>query len=154
MSVMSSMPVSKSQTVSVKVKYIWVLVAVALIILATSPILYYISSSYAPQSTTPSQTGGGGGGGGGGGTANCANPCVISIANSLFGTGSVTVKVGTTVTWVNHDGTQHTSTSDNGVWSSPILNPGQSFSFKFTSAGTYTYHCEIHPMNGVVNVVS
>jgi hypothetical protein len=151
-------------TVAIKVKYLWLIFVIFLVLLATAPALYYINGLYAPASSTPTAPTGGGGGGGGGGstngaTVNCQNPCTIVIQNSIFGTGQyanhpVVVKVGTKVTWSNQDGTQHTTTSDTALWGSPILNPGKSFSFTFTSAGTYTYHCEIHPMTGTVIVVS
>jgi plastocyanin len=91
-------------------------------------------------------------------TPNCANPCTIIIQNSQFGDSSGTtnpyiVTVGTTVIWANHDGTDHTSTSDAGVWGSPVLAPGASFSHTFSSPGVYTYHCNIHPMTGEIIVV-
>lgn len=64
----------------------------------------------------------------------------------------VVVTAGTTVTWVNNDNVTHTSTSDTGVWNS-TLAPGASFSMAFPSAGTFTYHCAIHPnMVGTVTV--
>lgn len=151
MPTMSSMPVSKSQTVSVKVKYIWVIVVVFLVLLATAPIVYYVSSSNAPQSS-----GGAAPSAPAGTQPNCGNPCTISIQNSQFGTNpsGIVVKAGTTVVWVNNDGTQHTVTSDTGLFGSKILNPGKSFQFTFASAGTFTYHCQIHPMTGAITVVS
>jgi plastocyanin len=68
----------------------------------------------------------------------------VSIQNLSFAPQTLTVASGTTVTWVNNDTTTHTTTSDTGVWSSPNLAPSQSFSFTFTTPGTYTYHCSIH----------
>jgi plastocyanin len=63
------------------------------------------------------------------------------------------VAVGTTVTWTNNDTTAHTSTADNGQWSSGSLAPGQSFSTMMSTSGTFTYHCTIHPgMVGTVTV--
>jgi plastocyanin len=44
-------------------------------------------------------------------------------------------------------------TSDTGVFDSPVLQPGASYSFEFTKPGTYAYHCTIHPfMTGKVVV--
>jgi plastocyanin len=54
------------------------------------------------------------------------------------------VKTGTKVTWTNMDSVTHTVTADQGAFNSPVP-PGNSFSFTFTKAGTYTYHCMIHP---------
>ncbi len=59
---------------------------------------------------------------------------------------SVTIAVGTSVTWTNTTTVAHTVTSDDGkTFSSGIINPGATFSFKFTKKGTFGYHCSIHP---------
>jgi plastocyanin len=68
----------------------------------------------------------------------------VSIMNFSFSPKSLTVKAGTTVTWTNHDSLTHTVTANQGAFNSPVL-PGSSFSFTFTKAGTYAYHCMIHP---------
>ncbi len=68
----------------------------------------------------------------------------VSIMNFSFSPNSLTVKVGTKVTWTNHDSVTHTVTANQGAFNSPVL-PGSSFSFTFTKAGTYAYHCMIHP---------
>src|SRR6266849_6532992 len=68
----------------------------------------------------------------------------VSIMNFSFNPNSLTVKVGTKVTWTNHDSVTHTVTANQGAFNSPVL-PGSSFSFTFTKAGTYAYHCMIHP---------
>jgi plastocyanin len=63
------------------------------------------------------------------------------------------VAVGTTVTWTNNDSIAHDSVADGGMWNSGILSPGQSFPFRFATAGTFTYKCTIHPnMLGTVTV--
>jgi plastocyanin len=64
--------------------------------------------------------------------------------NFSFNPNSLTVTVGTKVTWTNHDSVTHTVTANQGAFNSPVL-PGSSFSFTFTKAGTYAYHCMIHP---------
>ena len=140
-------------TVTVKTKWLWLLLGIALSILAVAPVVY---------SALPSTAQGGGSGSGSGGpppppstATNCGNPCVIVIANSLFGTVQpIVVRSGTIVTWQNKDNTQHTATSDSGIWDSGILSPGQSYSVTFNSTGTYPYHCNIHPMTGTIQVVS
>jgi plastocyanin len=68
----------------------------------------------------------------------------VSIMNFSFSPNSLTVKVGTKVTWTNHDSVTHTVTANQGTLNSPVP-PGSSFSFTFTKAGTYAYHCSIHP---------
>ena len=87
------------------------------------------------------------------GSAAEAAAAHVSIANFAFSPASLTVHVGDTVTWSNNDSVSHTTTSDTGIWDSGPLRPGASFSFTFTSAGTFGYHCMIHPfMVGAVVV--
>jgi plastocyanin len=79
----------------------------------------------------------------------------IEIEDFAFTPATVEVKVGTTVKWGNKDGVRHTITADDGTWGSGPLNKGDKFSFTFTQAGTYTYHCSPHPsMKGTIVVVS
>ena len=68
----------------------------------------------------------------------------VTIQGSAFNPPTTTVHVGDTVTWTNRDAIGHTSTSDTAKWDSPVLPNGGSFSFTFTIAGTFTYHCSIH----------
>jgi plastocyanin len=77
----------------------------------------------------------------------------VSIENFAFDPPNMTVAPGTTVTWVNNDQTAHTVTANNGAFDSGTLQPGQSYSFTFEKAGTYAYHCNIHPdMSATVTV--
>jgi plastocyanin len=78
----------------------------------------------------------------------------IQIEDMAFDPASVTVKKGATVKWTDKDGITHTVTSDTGSeLQSPELGKGQSYSHTFTTAGTYKYHCSIHPnMTGTVIV--
>jgi plastocyanin len=76
-----------------------------------------------------------------------------SIANFAFSPANLTVPKGTTVTWTNKDSAPHTVTDDGGAFSSATLGDGDTFSLRFTSAGTFAYHCAVHPsMTGVVAV--
>jgi plastocyanin len=77
----------------------------------------------------------------------------VSAKNFMFTPASVTVKAGTTVTWVNLDDEPHTVFSDAGLFRSSALDTKERFSFKFEKAGTYHYLCTIHPrMLGTVVV--
>ena len=77
----------------------------------------------------------------------------VDIADLAFSPDTLTVPVGTTVTWENSDSLPHTSTSEDEVWDSGTLESGGEFSFTFEEAGTFSYFCEIHPsMNGSVVV--
>jgi hypothetical protein len=77
----------------------------------------------------------------------------VTIKNFSFQPSPLTISVGTTVTWTNQDSVAHTSTSDNGVWDSGSIAPGASYSFTFNQAGSFAYHCAIHPnMHGMIIV--
>jgi plastocyanin len=77
----------------------------------------------------------------------------VKIDNFVFGPQTLTVPVGTTVTWTNSDDIPHTSVSTDGVFKSKVLDTDDKFSFTFTKAGTYPYYCTIHPkMTGTVVV--
>lgn len=82
-----------------------------------------------------------------------ANGVQVIMTNRSYSPQTVTIKVGQTVTWVNQDSPQHDVIADNGEFQSQLFDTGQSFSFTFTKAGTYPYHCSIHPgMTGTVIV--
>jgi len=73
---------------------------------------------------------------------------LVVIRDFSFQPGEIRVRAGATVTWANCDDPgqpAHTSTADQGAWSSPSLSPGDVFSHTFAQAGTFTYHCEPHP---------
>lgn len=77
----------------------------------------------------------------------------VVLKNLTFNPASVTIAVGTTVTWENQDGMDHNVIADDGSFKSPDLGSGKTFSFTFEKAGTYTYTCHIHPnMKGTVVV--
>ncbi|MEV0405044.1 plastocyanin/azurin family copper-binding protein [Actinoallomurus sp. NPDC050550] len=77
----------------------------------------------------------------------------VSIKSFAFGPASVSVKVGTTVTWTNQDEEPHTVTADGGAFRSSTLASGKTFRFTFTKPGSYPYSCTIHPfMRGTVVV--
>lgn len=69
----------------------------------------------------------------------------VTIAGFAFSPQSLTVAVGTKVTWTNNDGVAHTVTADQKAFDSGPISSGSTYSFTFTKAGTYTYHCAIHP---------
>lgn len=69
----------------------------------------------------------------------------VWIKNMAFTPASMTVTAGTIVTWTNKDAIAHTVTSDTGLFDSGDINPGGTFTHTFAAAGTYPYHCTIHP---------
>jgi plastocyanin len=77
----------------------------------------------------------------------------VKVDNFSFGPASLTVAVGTTVTWTNRDDIPHTVVSTDKVFKSKVLDTDEKFSFTFDKAGTYPYFCSIHPkMTGSVVV--
>jgi plastocyanin len=78
----------------------------------------------------------------------------VSIANFAFVPATVTVKVGTIVTWTNHDQEAHDVTATGGQFRSSALNTGDRFMFRFTKPGRYGYLCTIHPFMTATVVVT
>ena len=74
-----------------------------------------------------------------------AATAAVNIDNFVFGPQTITVPVGTTVTWTNKDDIPHTAVSTDGVFKSKVMDTDEQFSFKFTKAGTYSYFCSVHP---------
>ncbi len=80
----------------------------------------------------------------------------VSIANFAFNPPAITVKQGTTVTWTNTDQAPHDvliKNPGNPDIRSVLMKKDQSFSYTFTTSGTYDYICGVHPsMKGTVVV--
>ena len=87
--------------------------------------------------------------------AHAASGTTVTIADFSFTPATITIHVGDTVTWTNHGPSAHTATADNGSFNTGVLQKGQSASHTFTTAGTVTYICSIHPfMHGTVVVLA
>lgn len=99
--------------------------------------------------------------------ALAASAAAVSIIDFEFSPATITVPVGTTITWTNMSasGSDHTTSSDVGgtanSWDSGLTNPNASsglpnhFSFTFANTGTFTYHCNVHTfMHGTVIVTA
>lgn len=87
---------------------------------------------------------------------NVPGSTVVIVKDFAFEPTAVTIKAGTSVTWLNcaeQDEPAHTTTADDGAWSSPLLLPGASFTQTYPQVGTFSYHCEPHPfMTGTIIV--
>ena len=73
------------------------------------------------------------------------NAVAVAIVDYGFDAAEIVVPVGTTVTWTNTGGVIHTTTAQDGLWDSGILNTGETFSYTFDEPGTYAYGCALHP---------
>ena len=69
----------------------------------------------------------------------------IVINQFMFQPTTLTVKAGSTVTWLNKDEEPHTVVSATGLFRSAALDTNDRFSFKFSKPGTYAFVCTIHP---------
>ncbi len=70
----------------------------------------------------------------------------VRIDNFSFAPKSMTVEVGTTVTWTNRDDIPHNVVSTEKKFASDVLDTDQAFSYKFAAPGSYSYFCKLHPM--------
>ena len=77
----------------------------------------------------------------------------VKIDNFTFAPQRLTVKAGTTVTWINEDDIPHTIASSTKLFKSKALDTDDKFSFTFSTPGTYDYFCSLHPhMTGTILV--
>jgi amicyanin len=77
----------------------------------------------------------------------------VKIDNFSFAPERITVKAGTTITWINEDDIPHTVASSAKPFKSKALDTDDKYSFTFTTPGTYEYFCSLHPhMTGTVVV--
>ena len=77
----------------------------------------------------------------------------VSNDNFTFNPQKLTVKAGTTVTWTNKDDSPHAIAAVGKEFKSKVLDTDNSFSFTFTTPGSYNYFCSLHPhMTGTIVV--
>jgi len=87
-------------------------------------------------------------------TAIAQTTHIVTVGDNFFSPSSLTIQVGDTVEWRNASGgMSHNVTADDGSFRSPTAS-SFTFSVTFTSAGTVSYKCTLHPsvMNGVITV--
>ncbi len=80
--------------------------------------------------------------------AAAAEAPTVTIDNYMFMPETLTIPVGGSITWVNKDSDVHAVAADDGspvMFKSPGLDTDDKFTFTFTKAGTYLYHCTLHP---------
>ncbi len=87
--------------------------------------------------------------------AHSARDPGVAIADFSFSPGSLTIHAGDTVTWSNNGPAAHTATASNGSFNTGTLAKGASASHTFSTAGTFSYFCTIHPfMHGTIVVLA
>lgn len=108
------------------------MMAAGLFVLVSSVLVFSCSKSSSGYGSNP------------GGTYNPPPANTVSIKNIAFSPTTLTVAVGTTVTWTNNDNMTHTVTANDNSFDSGNLAYGATFSYKFNAAGTFNYHCSYH----------
>ncbi len=69
----------------------------------------------------------------------------VTIDNFTFAPEELNILSGTTVTWINHDDIPHSVVENDKVFRSKAFDTDESYSFTFTTAGTFRYFCGLHP---------
>ncbi|MGV8084197.1 MAG: cupredoxin family copper-binding protein [Coriobacteriia bacterium] len=115
--------------------------AIAGVILLAIVLLLVFGCSSGSPGSSPSDGGG-----------SSAGPGEVTIVDFAFDPVSIEIEKGESVTWTNEDAEPHTVSGDGGIDSSE-LGQGESYTKTFDSAGTFNYHCSLHPsMTGQVVV--
>jgi len=79
----------------------------------------------------------------------------VTIVDFAFRSATTTVHAGDTVTWTNQGPHTHTATARDGSFDTGRLSKGASAGHRFSSPGTFTYACTIHPfMKGSIRVLA
>jgi plastocyanin len=79
------------------------------------------------------------------GTVSAQEANVVTIDNFSFSPKELTVAVGTTIKFVNHDDIPHTVVETNKIFRSKALDTDDSYSYTFATAGSFDYFCSLHP---------
>jgi len=121
-------------------------------VMALSAFAVVAASCGSSSPTSPSPTPGGGGGGGG--TADVTITIVGENGNQSFSPNPATVTAGQTVAWRNADSMAHDPVANDGSFNTGVIAPGAtSAPITMGTAGSFAYHCQIHPdMVGTLNV--
>jgi plastocyanin len=111
------------------------------------------ASSDSPGTSAAASDDAGGYGGGGGDAAEQGEEDEVYAKDFAFSPKTLTVEKGATVTFENQDGTAHTFTGDDGSFDAGTVEPGKKATHTFDEAGSFSFHCEIHPsMKGTIEV--
>jgi plastocyanin len=125
-------------------------------LLALSACASSTGGTAAPAATAPSAAPAGSApaaAGGGCSTSSEAAAVTVNIQNFAFDPPEVTAAVGETIGWTNADAAPHTATTDDGGCDTGNIAQDASAGLVFDAAGTYPYHCNVHPnMTGTITI--
>jgi plastocyanin len=77
----------------------------------------------------------------------------VEMLDDRFVPPTLTIKAGTTVTWVNKGANWHNISAVDGSFTSALIQPGNTFSVTFTTPGTYKYICRQHARHGMIGTI-
>ena len=88
------------------------------------------------------------------GEAGATAAVTVEIKDFAYSPDPVTAKVGESIGWTNGDSAPHTATLDDDSCGTDNINQGATGVLVFSAAGTYPYHCAVHPsqMKGTITV--
>lgn len=82
-----------------------------------------------------------------------AGGVAVAIEDFTFNPADITASVGQTITFSNSDSAPHTATLDDDTCTTPNISQGGSDGLVFNAAGTYPFHCNVHPnMKGTITI--
>ena len=114
-------------------------------LIGISLFLALLSISYScSKSSYDNTTGVTGGTGSTGGTGGVPGVNEVFIQGTAFNPKTITVTANTTITWTNKDAIEHSVTSNTSLFDSGLMGPNGTFTYTFTTPGTYSYHCKVH----------
>jgi len=85
--------------------------------------------------------------------SSVAATVAVKITANGFSPKTLTINQGDVIKWTNADNVNHQLVANNGAFASPIMRPGQTYSFTFNTAGKFNYHDALHPaLTGTITV--
>ena len=85
--------------------------------------------------------------------SSAAGEVTVAIADFAFSPADITATAGQSITFTNNDSAPHTATLDDDSCGTPNIAQGESNGLTFSTAGTYPFHCNVHPnMKGTITV--
>ena len=126
----------------------------ALLALAVGIALAACGSGATPTTNAPAASSGATAGAAACAKVETAGTITVDISDFKFNTEPVQAKVGDTITWSNKGAVPHSAALDDASCATDTIQPGTAGNLKFSVAGTYPYHCAIHPtqMKGTIVV--
>jgi plastocyanin len=113
------------------------------------------NDSAAPDATAPTAQPGASEPAAAGGCAVSTEAAAVSVGieNFAFVPPEVSAAIGETIGWTNSDSAGHTATLDDGACETGTIALDATVGLVFDAAGTYPYHCAIHPtMTGTITI--